>query len=742
MFRRIIYLVSLVFVLSMAANASADLILHWPFNDGAGTTAGDASGNGHNGTIEGDPKWVAGKIGGALDFGGDGDRVVDENGASYLNDLEAMTITVWIKSRVIGTDAGFIEGEDPDTNDNVCTIRYDAAGATYGGSNVLKMAVTSSGEQQLESSGNLQTTEWQHVAMTWSSGDIIRLYINGVEDTPSGNASAASGPQSGVVKFIVGQGGKDTGGGWNGLIDDVRIYDEVLSVERIQGVMIGEGFPYALGPSPEDGSMYPDTWATMSWSPGDFAVSHDVYMGENSDEVNEGTVDTFQGNQASTFFVIGFPGFPYPDGLVPGTTYYWRIDEVNEADPNSPWKGNVWSFTVPPKTAYAPVPPNGSDSADLDVKLTWTAGFGAKLHYVYFGEDFDEVNNAVVGLPQGSATYTPGTLKLAKTYYWRVDEFDAADTYKGDVWSFTTEGAASGANPANGAVDVKPTAVLRWDAGAVAASHEVYFGADADAVKNATKASPEYKGAKALGEESYDPGKLMLNTAYYWRIEEVNGVNPDSPWAGNVWSFTTGDFFAIDDFEDYDAGDNQIWFAWHDGLGAGTPGTPGYIPGNGTGSAVGDETTPSYTEETIVHGGLQSIPLAYDNNKQGYSNYSEVDLTLTAQRDWTEEGMAELSLWFYGDSANAAEPLYVAIANAGGVLAVVVHDDPAAATIDTWTPWVIPLQALADQGINLSNVDRIAVGMGTKGNMTVPGGSGKMYFDDIRLNQLKETAAE
>ena len=742
MFRRIIYLVSLVFVLSMAANASADLILHWPFNDGAGTTAGDASGNGHNGTIEGDPKWVAGKIGGALDFGGDGDRVVDENGASYLNDLEAMTITVWIKSRVIGTDAGFIEGEDPDTNDNVCTIRYDAAGATYGGSNVLKMAVTSSGEQQLESSGNLQTTEWQHVAMTWSSGDIIRLYINGVEDTPSGNASAASGPQSGVVKFIVGQGGKDTGGGWNGLIDDVRIYDEVLSVERIQGVMIGEGFPYALGPSPEDGSMYPDTWATMSWSPGDFAVSHDVYMGENSDEVNEGTVDTFQGNQASTFFVIGFPGFPYPDGLVPGTTYYWRIDEVNEADPNSPWKGNVWSFTVPPKTAYAPVPPNGSDSADLDVKLTWTAGFGAKLHYVYFGEDFDEVNNAVVGLPQGSATYTPGTLKLAKTYYWRVDEFDAADTYKGDVWSFTTEGAASGANPANGAVDVKPTAVLRWDAGAVAASHEVYFGADADAVKNATKASPEYKGPKVLGEESYDPGKLMLNTAYYWRIEEVNGVNPDSPWAGNVWSFTTGDFFAIDDFEDYDAGDNQIWFAWHDGLGAGTPGTPGYIPGNGTGSAVGDETTPSYTEETIVHGGLQSIPLAYDNNKQGYSNYSEVDLTLTAQRDWTEEGMAELSLWFYGDSANAAEPLYVAIANAGGVLAVVVHDDPAAATIDTWTPWVIPLQALADQGINLSNVDRIAVGMGTKGNMTVPGGSGKMYFDDIRLNQLKETAAE
>jgi len=104
--------------------------------------------------------------------------------------------------------------------------------------------------------------------------------------------------------------------------------------------------------------------------------------------------------------------------------------------------------------------------------------------------------------------------------------------------------------------------------------------------------------------------------------------------------------------------------------------------------------------------------------------------------------MTELSLWFYGDSANAAEPLYVAIANTGGAFAVVVHDDAAAATISTWTQWVIPLQAFTDQGISLTNVDRIAIGMGTRGNMTIPGGSGKMYFDDIRLNQPEEAASE
>jgi len=131
-------------------------------------------------------------------------------------------------------------------------------------------------------------------------------------------------------------------------------------------------------------------------------------------------------------------------------------------------------------------------------------------------------------------------------------------------------------------------------------------------------------------------------------VDEVNSVNPDSPWAGTLWSFTTGDFLLIDNFEDYNADENQIWYSWHDGLGYGTPGTADFFAGNGTGAAVGDETTASYTEETIVHGDRQSIPVVYDNNKQGYANYSETELTLTDLRNWTEEGVEELSLWFRG----------------------------------------------------------------------------------------------
>jgi hypothetical protein len=105
--------------------------------------------------------------------------------------------------------------------------------------------------------------------------------------------------------------------------------------------------------------------------------------------------------------------------------------------------------------------------------------------------------------------------------------------------------------------------------------------------------------------------------------------------------------------------------------------------------------------------------------------FSHVTTTGTVGPQWANQDI--------GIASNAAEPLYVAVSNSSGSPAVVAYDDPAAATTDTWTEWVIPLQAFAEQGVNLSDVDRIAIGLGTRGNMTIPGGSGKMYIDDIRL---------
>jgi hypothetical protein len=513
---------------------------------------------------------------------------------------------------------------------------------------------------------------------------------------------------------------------------------DIRNPGKITLTAIKEGKAY--NPSPADGAIYSDVLASLSWSPADVAVSHDVYFGEDFDNVNNGTGDTFQGNQDGLFFVVGFPGYPLPDGLVPGTTYYWRIDEVNDADPNSPWKGDVWSFMVPPRTAYAPDPADGAEFVDPNVELSWAAGFDAISHIVYFGDDFDDVNSATEGTEQGAVTYTPGTLDSEKVYYWRVDEDDTVDIYKGDVWSFTTPGAVGNPAPANGAEDVKMTATLSWKPADSAASHEVYFGTDKDAVRNADKNSPEYKGPRTLGAESYDPGKLAWYTTYYWRVDEVDSLG--SSLKGPLWSFTTADFISVDDFEDYDIGNNEIWCSWKDGLGyVAFDNEPGYN-GNGTGSAVGDETTLSYMEEIIVHGGGKSMPVVYDNNQQDYAYYSEVELTLDYPRDWTEEGVGVLTIWFRGRSDNDAEPLYVAVSNSTGDSVIVVHDDPAAALLEVWTKWEIPLQTFADQGIILTDVDRIALGQGTRGNITTPGGTGKMYYDDIRLDRPAEVAQE
>ena len=488
-----------------------------------------------------------------------------------------------------------------------------------------------------------------------------------------------------------------------------------FSPDELPSYAIIRGTPdLAYGPVPADGSLYPNTWANLSWRPGLSAVTHDVYLGENFDDVNNGTGDTFLGNQAATTFLAGFPGFAIPDGLVPGMTYYWRIDEVNESDPNSPWKGNVWRFSVPPKTAYFPDPADGSGFVDPNATLSWTAGNGAKLHTFYIGDRYDDVDNATGGTAMGVANHTPGPLDLEKVYYWRVDEFDGLETYKGDIWAFTTPGAVGNPEPANGAVDVQMNAMLTWTAADNAASHELYFGTDAHAVKIATTASPEYIGPKALGAESHVPGGLAWDSSYAWRVDEVY---PTGTVKGLVWTFTTADFVLVDDFESYndidppDPNSNRIFEAWIDGFGT-----------TDNGALVGNDLPP-YAEQTIVHGGAQSMPYFYDNNLKT----SEATLTLVYPRDWTVEGVTKLSLWFRSTSGNAAERMFVALGNA-----VVYHDDPAATQKPGWNQWVIDLTRFADQGVNLANVSTVTIGFGTK-NSPAAGGTGTMYFDDIRL---------
>jgi hypothetical protein len=852
-------------------------------------------------------------------------------------------------------------------------------------------------------------------------------------------------------------------------------------------------FNTARRPVPEDGAIITTNEITLQWIPGYTSVSSNVYIGESFEDVNNATTenaDIFRGNSVEVSFPIGSAGNPYPDGLSEKTTYYWRIDEVEEDGTEN--KGDIWSFTVASKSAFNPVPVDGSLFVDPNVTLGWTAGSGSVMHRMYFGDNLQDVQAGTGGTAKGPVSgtnYAPGILGLNKTYYWRVDEFDGRMTHTGDIWSFTTSlpgmgtiimdfwenvegdhqlfnllddprypdsptrsealtefgtvdgvgdsyGAriygwlycpvsgqytfwfssggqgelwlstdddpanmvllASEANwgtynsfsiksaaiplvagekyyimarwkdfaswdhcqvawkgpgipvqqiiqgnylspyepvnafspiPADGATDIKRTQILSWKSGQRASLHQIYFGKDYEVVRTAETGSPGYKGAQEIGSESFDPGILELETTYYWRIDEVNDVDPNSPWTGEVWGFTVGNFLIVDDFEAYNNGDNQIWFAWHDGLGAGTPGTDPYIPGNGTGSTIGDDTTDSYTEENIVHGGGQSMPYWYDNNKQGCAYYSQAQMELSSGNDWTAEGVKELSIWFRGYSAsvgsfvegpagtytitasgtditgeadefhfaykmisgagsiiaqvvsvsdtdpwakagimiretlepgskhalacvtpgngvasegrittngasfssnqteitaphwirlqrdmggnftvshstdgknwvavsgstaqgiqmaanvyvglavtshnaeetctaqfanvtisgnvtgqqwmsqdigitsNEPEPMYVLLNDKG----IVYHDDPEASLINAWTEWRIDLQAFADQGVDLINIDTIAIGIGTQGNVTTAGGSGKMYFDDIRLYRPMEAAEQ
>ena len=197
----------------------------------------------------------------------------------------------------------------------------------------------------------------------------------------------------------------------------------------------------------------------------------------------------------------------------------------------------------------------------------------------------------------------------------------------------------------------------------------------------------------------------------------MDEVYPAETVKGLVWSFTTADFIVVDDFESYndidppDAGSNRIFDKWIDGFETTT-----------NGALAGDDLPP-YAEQSIVHGGAQSMPYLYDNNLKT----SEATLPLVHPRDWTEEGITKLSLWFRGDSDNAADRMSVALGNA-----VVYYDDPAATQIAGWNEWVIDLTEFV--GVDLTNVDTITIGIGTKGS-PVAGGTGTMYFDDIRLTR-------
>jgi hypothetical protein len=430
MCKKLIYLVSFVFVLSLVLTSVASaghLIGWWKFD---GDTL-DYSGLDNHGTAFGDPTFVDGKVGsGALEFDGD-DYVRMDGLADDIKDNDC-TFHGWVKTT---DNAGDWFSCNTGTGGNVALWAIDSS-----------QAAMYEGSYQARSTTNVSDGQWHMLTFT-RIGSLGTTYVDGVaENTYTANFNFSANDRWSIAQ----EWDTDTPSDFlSGTVDDVRFYDRALSAAQVWDLFNGidPTFVKAENPEPADGAIIMDTWANLRWSAGDTAASHDVYFGDNFDDVNEGTAETSHGTQPLTNFIIGFLGFPFPDGLVPGTTYYWRIDEV-EADGTTTHTGDVWSFTVPSKKAHEPDPADGAKYVSTDVELSWTAGFGGKLHTVYFGDNFDDVNNAAGGLTQTNTTYTPaGTLELDKDYYWRVDEFDATSTYKGDVWSFKTRPVISIVDP-------------------------------------------------------------------------------------------------------------------------------------------------------------------------------------------------------------------------------------------------------------------------------------------------------
>ncbi|GEM_PF-5494603 len=235
------------------------LLTHYTFDESSGSVANDSSGFGHHGTKSG-ATWrpTGGQIDGALDFGGNAShQVVDEDAEEYLNGLSAITVAAWIKSDDTNTDQGWVLGVEPDGGGGHLQCRYDKQGylntsMTQGMQ--FQLRVTNDGGTTLqgityESASNVQTTDWQHVVITWESGQPFKVYIDGVEDTPSwvGTDSVADAVATGVLagaeRLVVGRSVKDTGGSWDGEVDDFRIYSYAMDAAEVAALYGGNAAP-------------------------------------------------------------------------------------------------------------------------------------------------------------------------------------------------------------------------------------------------------------------------------------------------------------------------------------------------------------------------------------------------------------------------------------------------------------------------------------------------------------------
>jgi len=403
---------------TLSSDSGSQLVAYWPLDDDANDTIGGLNWtlDPNNGTSISTDSLVGT---GALRFDGILGEGRQDAVGPLIDAFTTKTVAFWIKA---------------DSTGGIQAL-YDEGGSTNGlairiNEGTLQTAVRDNSDQYTITIP-FDSTEWTEIAVSYDNG-LLMLLVDGVEKATVMATFEANEVSSHSNNPTIGATNQDAFGNnttepsdhFAGLMDDIRLYDGALPV-RIASV-----------PSPADGAVLSSTPVDLFWTPAVNAVSQDLYFGENFDEVDAGAANTFLGLGQTA------AGVDTPitvDDLVAETTYYWRIDAANDENPDSPVKGQIWSFTLAPQTATDPSPTDGAMFIKPTTILSWARGLNAESHTVYLGDNLDDVSNATGGTAQSETTYTPeAPLETGKVYYWRIDEYDGTNTHKGDIWSFET----------------------------------------------------------------------------------------------------------------------------------------------------------------------------------------------------------------------------------------------------------------------------------------------------------------
>ena len=334
-------LVALAAIAIAGATVQADVnpVGWWMFDDGAGTAVADSSASANHGVITGDAAWTTGQFGGALSFDGTDDYVTLPIG-TIISELSDTTVTTWANF----SNAGGAWQRIWDFGSGTGIYMFLCARVNTDG--VIRFAIrtASIGEQVVNTPDRL-ASGWHNITVVLDSADMMtRVYVDG--------AMVASGATLLLPKDL-----GVTTQNWfgksqwpdalyQGDLDDVRIYNRILTQDEIKNVMaggIGYGLANTPGPADQETYLLPDV--TLSWAAGQEAEAHDVYLGASAEDVAAADAANpmdvlVSSGQSETTFDAGRLEF--------GKTYYWRIDEVGPAPDFTVYKGNVWSFTVEP----------------------------------------------------------------------------------------------------------------------------------------------------------------------------------------------------------------------------------------------------------------------------------------------------------------------------------------------------------------------------------------------------------